>query len=324
MRRLWVPFAWMVLLSFVSTSRTWAADPPKPPLLTKAAQILKLTSEESQRRYPVQIRGVVTFCDFEWSLLFVQDDTAGIYVAYAGQRSEVTAGQRVAVEGNSDQGLYASYVRDARVTVEGPGALPPARPITLAQMLTGEGDSQWVEMAGVVNSATHQTSRSILMLNVENHRVRVTILGLTQEQATRLLDAQVRIRGVCAVISNEQGQVTDAQLFVPSLAEVIVDVAQRGPITRLTAPVRTIREIRLSPRAQAGQAIRIRGVVSGWSPGNWLEVSDPTGTLLARSTDEKVLTNDVLVEVFGKLSWNQEEAELSQANYWRMGVGQPP
>ncbi|MGA2616076.1 MAG: sensor histidine kinase [Thermoguttaceae bacterium] len=54
------------------------ASPANLPTLTTVAAIRQLTAEEARRGYPVRIRGVITFK--VPSLLYVQDETGGIYV----------------------------------------------------------------------------------------------------------------------------------------------------------------------------------------------------------------------------------------------------
>jgi hypothetical protein len=67
------------------------------PLLTKASQIRALSLAESQRKYPVLLRGTVTFYAPDFNLNFVQDGTAGIFLNIRGQAPDAHAGDVIEV-----------------------------------------------------------------------------------------------------------------------------------------------------------------------------------------------------------------------------------
>src|SRR5437764_14998847 len=59
-----------------------SAQPTNAPLpvLGQIIQVLRLNRNEAERHYPVQVQATVTYADLNWGLLFVQDETAGIFV----------------------------------------------------------------------------------------------------------------------------------------------------------------------------------------------------------------------------------------------------
>ncbi|MEK7676507.1 MAG: hypothetical protein AAB676_11815 [Verrucomicrobiota bacterium] len=59
-----------------------AAPAPKAnlPLITTVQALRSLTVEEAGRGHPVRLRGVVTFYDAEWRILFVQDGADALFV----------------------------------------------------------------------------------------------------------------------------------------------------------------------------------------------------------------------------------------------------
>ena len=105
-----------------------------------------------QRAHPVRLRGVVTYYERDWELLFVQDATAGIFVWPRGERFSIKAGDMVEVEGASGPGQYAPIVDRPRVRVLGSGTMPASRLVTLEHLVTGREDSQWVGMRGTIRS----------------------------------------------------------------------------------------------------------------------------------------------------------------------------
>ena len=79
---------------------------------------------KSRRANPVKVVGVVTYCDATNGLLFVQDETRGIFVN-AARRTEAQFGDGVELEGGSDAGRLNPTI--ARATVKRVGRLPPPK-----------------------------------------------------------------------------------------------------------------------------------------------------------------------------------------------------
>src|SRR5258707_11798342 len=77
--------AFLALLASLFPSAGWADEPPSNSgvglTLTNAIQIRRLPVEAASHAKPVRLRGVVTYADFEWNMLFIQDLTAGIFVS---------------------------------------------------------------------------------------------------------------------------------------------------------------------------------------------------------------------------------------------------
>src|SRR5215471_20243950 len=82
----------------VATEDPWTA-PPHPntnlPVLTEIRQVRELSAEEARKQYPVRVRAVVTYFDPHWKTLFIQDDTAGIWVARTFQETNLYAGDEL-------------------------------------------------------------------------------------------------------------------------------------------------------------------------------------------------------------------------------------
>ncbi|MEI9974450.1 MAG: hypothetical protein WDO73_21860 [Ignavibacteriota bacterium] len=48
--------------------------------LTKVSQIRALSAPEAGQKYPIRLKGVITYAAPEYHVTFFQDDTAGIYL----------------------------------------------------------------------------------------------------------------------------------------------------------------------------------------------------------------------------------------------------
>ena len=182
---------------------------------------------------PVRVEGVVTYADPAWSLLFVQDADQGIFVQMRGLSIDVRLGDRVVVEGRSAPGDFAPMIESPRVTRVGPGRMPaPARP-TLQELLTGDWDSQVIELDGIVRGI-HPPSESknhhlLFDVSVGTWRVMAQLPGTWSGPLPQhLVDAAVRIRGVAGTRFNQQRQLVGLQLFIPSL-DMVTALAPSRP-----------------------------------------------------------------------------------------------
>src|SRR6266542_1045437 len=162
-----VASAFLALSPSLFPSAGWADAPPSNSgvelTLTNAIQIRQLPVEAAAHAKPVRLRGVVTYEDFEWNMLFVQDLTAGIFVSQSDAREQFRPGQMVEVEGITDPGSYTPTISRARVTVTGEGPLPKPLPRTPRELGNGSEDGNWVEIKGVVRSVTIQNGHLVML-----------------------------------------------------------------------------------------------------------------------------------------------------------------
>ena len=90
-------------------------------------------------------------------LRFVQDETAGIYFY---SRDVITspvlhAGDIVEIEGHSNRGEYAPIVDVSSIKRIGPGVFPAAKPVDIEQLSSGQEDSQFLEIHGLVHAVRY-------------------------------------------------------------------------------------------------------------------------------------------------------------------------
>jgi PAS domain S-box-containing protein len=252
---------------------------PTPPL-TRIAQIR--TGDPSALGRPVLIEGVATYVDPTWDLLFVQDAEQGIFVKAAGQADDVALGERVRVQGRAAPGDFAPVIERPRITRLGKATLPePQRP-TFEQLLTGDWDSQFIELDGIVRGVhpvSEKKGRHLLFdVAVGTWRVLAQFPGQwTAPPPQHLVDAKVRIRGVAGTLFNPQRQLVGLQLFVPSLDFLTtLEPSREDPYS---APVHVITSLnRWVSRHGVGRRVRIRGEVT-WARGNQVYVRDMSGSI---------------------------------------------
>jgi len=258
------------------------ATPPSPaslPLLTTAAQVRGLSRDEARRGYPIRLRAVVTFNDPDMRLLFVQDGTAGIYAEAWRHIHRLRPGDRVQVEGLSAPGAYAPVVDHPRVRVLGSGPLPPARRVRPEQLVSGQEDSQWVEVDGVVRAVTPRRDAAVVRMAAGGARFTVVVSPAAGLEG--LVNARVRVRAACQTLLTPKGQLAAVVLHSPGRRALrVLTPPTREPFSLPVEPIGSL--LQFVPGRSWEHRVRVKGVAAHGRPGE-LYVLDPTGGLLVRS-----------------------------------------
>ena len=116
--------------------------------ITDAASVRRLSNGATALRHRVRLHGVVTYYDPSWRLVFVQDDTAGVYVNTQGATSALRHRRRGGGRGRDRHRRLRAVGHDA--TIRAAGRLPWPKPIAppLDALRSGAYDAQWVVVIG--------------------------------------------------------------------------------------------------------------------------------------------------------------------------------
>jgi len=299
------------------------------PVLTRAEQVRSLTSKEAQRQYPIRLQGVLTYYMPESRLTFFQDSTAGIYVNILGTPPEAHTGDLVEVRGVSGAGFFAPEVENPEIRVLGKAPLPPARRFPLEALLSGEQDSQFVEIQGIVHSARmesmllahRQSGPPALALVIASGRNEfkawISNFDRTADYAS-LIDARVAIRGACGSLFNEKRQLMGIQLFVPSREQLqIVEDAHADPYTLPILPTSNL--MQFSPATVSGHRIRVQGAVILYKPGRFLYIQDASGGVRVVSPQNETVRIGDRVDAIGFPTAGQYAPVLEDGGFRRLG-----
>lgn len=316
-----------VLLAFLGLPISGLPAAPVPdnlPLLTTAKQVRELSSKEAERRYPVRLRGVVTVADPEWKLLFVQDETAGIYVYSLDAVPPVKVAQAVEMEGLTGAGSFAPIIFEPRFRVLGDGAFPAARTVKLEALPDGALDSQWIEVEGIVRGVTNDAQHAALDVAAGSKQIRALIPGFkTGPLPAHLVDARVTLRGVCSAILNQQKQLAGVMLHLPSLDQIKVHETGSGEPFQI--PVQPIAGFRkLNPQDLFPHRVRVSGQVVLVIGRSACVVQDQSSSIVVQMPSSVPLQAGDQVEVAGFPTPAPGAAELQDAVVKRLGPGTPP
>ena len=288
---LWVPT--VDAIQPVTPAGAWTNSPVNPraavvgssdaaPLLTSIEQIRQLSPEELLRRPKVKVRGIVT----ELFGLFIQDETAGVEVWYRDQAGLTVPAFRscVQIEGRGDWSRgHGPIIRPESIVLLGPGKLPEPERSTWSQLAGGRMVDQWVEIEAVVRS----TDGSHLLLNSEGGQLMATIRAAPAPTVRQLVDATVRIRGVCVAATDSRGRMQGVQLLVPSLESVEVAQEPADPFSLPVRPIGSLLQVR-GP-GEFVHRVRVEGVLTHRDDRTYF-VQDATGAAMAIAQKDVILT----------------------------------
>lgn len=240
------------------------------------AELKRFTAARTAVHLPVSVRGVVTYHDPDWGLLFVQEKDAGIFVDVHNETLQLKPGDRVQIDGESSLGDFAPSIVDPLIAVLGHGALPqPAQLGVLTEDLDAY-DSRWCTIRGIVHAVQPNAGHTLLRVRSGGSDLIVTLPEVIP--GTGLVDREVAISGTFGVLFNDRKQKIGNQMFTPSLAFIRpVGVAPAG------ATVYTIGSLqRYNPNLDTRHSIVVHGVVVLKSKSDDLYVQDNTGGIEVR------------------------------------------
>jgi len=308
------------------TIRTLGAEPAESntttQTLTSAAAVRELTPAEAERKFPVRLKGFVTFA-FSSQSFFVQDESAGIYVG-ASEGSPLKPGDLVAVEGASDPGDYAPIVRSTKVQVLGHTNLSAARQVSFQELATGQEDSQWVEVSGLVRAvSTDASGFQVLDLVSGGGRLTAFLSASVTSNLSALVDRRVRVQGVCGSWFNRKRQLFGFRLLVPQAENIIVE--ETGMANAQGQAPQTIGDLlRFSPRSTQGHRVKVRGTVILQQRGRALFVQDEQHGLYVQTRQHGTLIPGDQVELLGFPATGDYTPILQDAAWRKTGLGAEP
>ncbi len=322
-----------IILLAVSTlalcGRVRSADAVASPVLTRIADIRALSREEAQKAVPVKVRGVVTLCDGtsgapEWLVL---DDGAqsifahmvvarqkGVWEGNVKELKLITPGDVLEMDGVSHPGSYAPMIMPRRLVRLGREPLPPARKVAMDRLLSGAEDGQRVELEGVIQSVTtppRNIERSGFVLRTQEQTVRVSIEDWPGLDPSRLLDAEVRVRGVFSPTSNYRSELVALRIRIMGADDC--EVLRPPPLDAFEG--RRVSLDRLQPFSPAGPDSHrcvTQGTVTFCAPGDFFFVQDGKAAVRVHAPDAVVKVGE-RVEIAGFVDMSRMVASLTGA-----------
>jgi signal transduction histidine kinase/CheY-like chemotaxis protein len=298
------------------------------PVLTTARRVHSLPPKEAARHYPVRLSAVVTYydpyIDPRHGALFVHDSSGAIFVAVAARPIlPIHAGSLVEVTGVSDPGDFGPVIGEPRVRVVGESHVPAEAPrVSLARLLTGVEDAQWVEVEGVVHSVTESGSNVAIGLVIGDGPLSATTVREQGVDYSKLVDAKVRIHGNAGALSTPSHQIAGFRVMFPSQDEVKIE--EPAPADPFALPVRAVNSLlRFAPDVVFFRRVHIRGRVTLAWPGRALCLQDPSQGICVQTTETTPVAAGDLVDVAGFPAVGDYTPTMTDATFKPLGAGPP-
>lgn len=300
-------------------------NPPAEEMLT-AAQVRSLTPQQAAQGLYVNLKGVVTYCDEGLNSRFVQDDTAGIYFfSLRTNMPALTAGQMVEIEGVTSPGAYAPIIVPSSIKVLGQGTLPDAKPVTGQQLVSGQEDSQFVQVSGIVRSVRfdQDTGQYWIELVTDGERFTAYAKQIPATKPEALIDSLLRVQGVCTTLFNHQRQLFGVRVLVPDAADLAVE--KPAPGDPFDLPAQDLGSLlQFTPEGNVGHRVKLRGTVSYAEPGDVVFIQDEKTGVYCQTQLRTPLQPGDVVEVVGFPAKGEYSPILEDAIYRKVGQGAAP
>src|SRR5271157_1546598 len=298
------------------------------PTLSTAHQAHSLTYEQALRHYPVHLRAVVTYydpyVDVRHGALFVHDATGAIFAAIPSRPIlPLHAGAIVDLSGVSGPGDFAPVVEADRIGVIGESCVPPEAPhASLARLLSGVDDGQWVEIEGVVHSVADTGKNVTISLTMSDGLIQATTVKQPAADYARLVDATVRIHGNAAPLFTKNRQMIGVRIFFPTLGELTVEAAP--PADPFALPVQSIDQLlRYAPGSVFVHRSHVRGRVTLEWPGRAVCLQDGSQGLCVQTGQTTPLALGDTVDLAGFPAPGEYAAIMTEAVFRNAGGPEP-
>jgi PAS domain S-box-containing protein len=281
------------------------------PTLTQIAQIRQLSADQAIRGYPVRVTAVVTYYtaggprllpgEFYTAAqpdMFIQDATAGIWVHVPPGGPTAAPGELIEVEGITENLDFGQQITQERWKVVGQAPLPAPHRVSFDRLASAAEDGQRVEVDGIVRSVEEQDRFHLVEIAVGAGRLRAVIPADGESTPERLIDAEVRVRGVSGALFNTKNQMIGVLLYVPSWREF--QVTRPAPPDPFAVPAQPLSSLQqFTPGGFSGHRIHVQSVVSLEEPGNYLYVSEGTNGLRVETDQPTSFLAGDQVDVLG-------------------------
>jgi PAS domain S-box-containing protein len=283
------------------------------PRLDTAATIRRLPVTEAKLGYPVRLRGVITYYDPSWNLLFFQGATEGIYVMTGNQELDVKSGQLAVLTGNTGPGDFAPIVLNPTFDILSDGPMPDARPVTFGEMLTGAQDSQWVKVRGIVRSLKRVQDHLDITIAapVGPGLLHAYILRPPQDMPLSFgPGSEVEALGACATDFNSLRQLAGVNLYCPAIQFIrSFNQEPSDPYARKLVQINSL--LRFDPDKLTNQLVHVQGVIT-YSSENLAYIQDKTGAIRVEFDEPNDAHVGDSIEMVGLLHTSGTEQALSQ------------
>ncbi|HVU07715.1 MAG TPA: PAS domain-containing sensor histidine kinase [Verrucomicrobiae bacterium] len=257
----------------------------------------------------------------------MQDDSAGIYFSLEKlpDNPPLAPGQLVEVEGDANPGEFAPIVMVSQINILGAGTFPSAKTASFEQLASGQQDSQFVEIHGIVRAVHFDDDSKYFLIEIATGGGRLTAYAkeLPVAQSGDLVDSTITVRGVCVTRFNRQRQLFDIRLLVPHATDLVVaEAAAKDPFAIPTQSIEKL--LQFTPHGPYGHRVKVKGTVIYRQDDDTLYIQDQKEGLYVETKQPGHLQMGDLVEVLGFPAKGEYTPVLQDAIFRKIGFGPVP
>src|SRR6185369_15789793 len=208
-----------------------------------------------------------------------------------------------------------------RSRILGKGSLPDAHLYSFSELAEGQQDSQWVQVRGIVRSASIDRSswqEMALAMNVsaDGGQFKVRVPVEREEDMSRWINSEILIEGVCGSLFNAERQLIGVLFYIPRLSFIKMErTAKEVPFSVL---------LRFSPDHITKQRVQVRGVVGYQQPGNAIFIQSQDNGLRVLTQQDTLLQVGDVVDVQGVPAVGESAPVLQDAVFHFVRHDAPP
>lgn len=217
------------------------------------SELVKADIDAASRGQRVQVTALVTYCDPDWKVLFLEDQGASIYVKLP-PGVVVQSGDRVKISGTT--ATLGVGLDDVTISVLSRNhVLPP--PVRLSDFSAmSDSLSSFVSLEGIVRWTGVKDGRPAVEIYAGS-RSTVAYLRRALIEDLPPLGSKVNIAGVDAADVDSRGRILGSRLFVP--APQYIRVLRPGPSDPFALPLKSLAELNQTP---VGTLVHVSGKIS--------------------------------------------------------------
>jgi signal transduction histidine kinase len=265
--------------------------------LTNLGQVQHFPLEKAKEARPVNVQATVTFCDPEWRMLFVQDDTGSVYVGRSlpseNPSWNLKLGQLVQLDGVTTRGVIQCNIGEKNLQVIGQGKLPVPLQVNSDVSFKQAGDARLVRTVGFIPGVSAQGNKFVFDLQVRPDKtLKSFVMNTDAASVETLAGKMVEATGVLGLnLDSNQRPTGKNDLWVMELSQIKI-------IRPL--PMTSIGYLTTSQVNQwSNSPVHIRGNIRSQRAGKFFVVGDDSGSVQVNCEASVSADDGNSVEVFG-------------------------
>lgn len=297
------------------------------PVLTTAKEVRSLSAAEANHHYPVKLRGVVTYFEPISPMFFVQDESGGIWIQWSAAAPKPSVGELIELSGESTQLDFAPDILNPSWIVLGHAQLPKPKVVNFTDMASTRADALLVQIDGTIRSVDffERRERGLLSINVamSDGKLELQVPWDGSDLPVGLVDAAVRLRGICGGRFSSRNQLIGVALYMQSLS--YLTVLEPPPANPFSMPAMSIDNLqRFGFRTDLGHRVKVEGIVTAVVGSRNVYVADSTGSLLLDAGDTAGIAPGDRIEALGYPGFLDSHVRLENSTIRRLRSGAAP